>query len=121
MKLIVQIPCYNEEKTLPETVRDIPRQIKGVDNVEILIIDDQPNDLRLLSQLLSEHSDFRVFSATSGQEGIALMARRRPHLVILDLRMPEMDGFAVLNEMRSNPELANTPVLVVTGEIDFNA
>lgn len=40
MKLIVQIPCYNEEQTLPETVKDIPRKIEGVDQVEILIIDD---------------------------------------------------------------------------------
>ena len=40
MKLIVQIPCYNEEQTLPETVKDIPHKIEGVDQVEILIIDD---------------------------------------------------------------------------------
>lgn len=40
MKLIVQIPCYNEEKTLSQTIRDIPRQIEGISEVEILIIDD---------------------------------------------------------------------------------
>ena len=44
MKLIVQIPCYNEETTLPQTVRDIPRQIEGVEQVEILIIDDGSKD-----------------------------------------------------------------------------
>ena len=44
MKLIVQIPCYNEEQTLPETVKDIPRKIDGVDQVEILIIDDGSMD-----------------------------------------------------------------------------
>ncbi len=44
MKLIVQIPCYNEEKTLPQTVADIPRQIEGVDEVEILVIDDGSTD-----------------------------------------------------------------------------
>jgi glycosyltransferase involved in cell wall biosynthesis len=44
VKLIVQIPCYNEEHTLPETVADIPRQIEGVDQVEILIIDDGSRD-----------------------------------------------------------------------------
>jgi len=44
MKLIVQIPCYNEEQTLPETVKDIPRKIEGVDHVEILIIDDGSSD-----------------------------------------------------------------------------
>jgi len=44
MKLIVQIPCLNEEKTLPLTVRDIPRSIEGVDQVEILVIDDGSTD-----------------------------------------------------------------------------
>ncbi|MEO2047683.1 MAG: glycosyltransferase family 2 protein [Pirellulales bacterium] len=44
MKLIVQIPCYNEEQTLPLTVRDIPRNISGVDRVELLVIDDGSSD-----------------------------------------------------------------------------
>ena len=44
MKLIVQIPCFNEEETLPQTVADIPREIEGVDTVEILIIDDGSSD-----------------------------------------------------------------------------
>ena len=44
MKLIVQIPCFNEEKTLPQTVADIPRDIPGIDTVEVLIIDDGSSD-----------------------------------------------------------------------------
>lgn len=44
MKLIVQIPCYNEEKTLPITLREIPRKFRGVDEVEILVIDDGSTD-----------------------------------------------------------------------------
>jgi glycosyltransferase involved in cell wall biosynthesis len=44
VKLIVQIPCFNEEQTLPETVADIPRQIDGIDTVEILVIDDGSRD-----------------------------------------------------------------------------
>ncbi|MBF0193101.1 MAG: glycosyltransferase family 2 protein [Magnetococcales bacterium] len=44
MKLIVQIPCFNEEHTLPQTIADIPRQIEGIDEVEILVIDDGSSD-----------------------------------------------------------------------------
>ncbi len=44
MKLIIQIPCWNEEKTLPETVHDLPKQIEGVDTIELLIIDDGSTD-----------------------------------------------------------------------------
>lgn len=44
MKLIIQIPCYNEEKTLPQTVADLPKKIEGVDSIELLIIDDGSTD-----------------------------------------------------------------------------
>ncbi|SVA88292.1 uncharacterized protein METZ01_LOCUS141146, partial [marine metagenome] len=44
MKLIIQIPCFNEEKTLPETLKDLPKSIHGIDDIEILIIDDGSTD-----------------------------------------------------------------------------
>lgn len=87
----------------------------------ILIIDDQPDSIRLLKHLLDEHGNYRVFHANNAQDGIALVARRRPDLIILDLRMPEKDGFAVLQELRSNPETATIPVIVVTGDLDLKA
>lgn len=57
MKLIVQIPCFNEEHTLPETIADIPRQIEGIDKVELLIIDDGSTDrtIEIAQQLGVEH------------------------------------------------------------------
>jgi CheY-like chemotaxis protein len=57
-----------------------------------------------------------VFAAHTGAEGISLVARRRPDLIVLDLRMPEMDGFKVLEELRARPETAQIPVVVVTSE-----
>ena len=44
MKLIIQIPCYNEEKTLPSVIHDLPRQLPDVDNIEFLVIDDGSTD-----------------------------------------------------------------------------
>lgn len=87
----------------------------------IVIIDDQPEAIRLLTQLLSEGTDFKVYSAQTGDEGISLVARRRPNLIILDLRMPGKDGFAVLDELRHNPETAKIPVLVITGDVDLSS
>jgi GAF domain-containing protein/CheY-like chemotaxis protein/anti-sigma regulatory factor (Ser/Thr protein kinase) len=105
----------------PEDLMNAVLQAEKESNRErILIIDDQPESIRLLMQMLNEHGDFRVFSAEDGEEGISLVARRRPDLIILDLRMPNMDGFAVLSELRANPETADIPVMVVTGELDFN-
>ncbi len=87
----------------------------------ILIIDDDPASIRLLTQLLNQNGAYRVFYAENGTEGISMVARRHPDLIILDLRMPGKDGFAVLEELRSNPETVNIPVIVVTGELSLNS
>ena len=50
-----------------------------------------------------------------------MVARRRPDLIVLDLRMPEMDGFAVLDELRENPETMDIPILVLTGEPELSS
>ena len=106
---------------LPEDVLEaVLKAEKESQRERILIIDDQEDTIRLLTHLLEEHSDFKIYSAQSGDEGISLVARRRPDLIILDLRMPGKDGFAVLDELRGNPETAKIPVLVVTGEMDLN-
>jgi CheY-like chemotaxis protein len=80
----------------------------------ILIIDDQPESARLLTELLDENGSYRVFAAADGDAGVSMVARRRPDLVILDLNMPGKDGFEVLEELRTNPETSSIPVLVVT-------
>lgn len=106
---------------MPEDLTEAVLKAEKESNIErILIIDDQPNDIRLLTQVLNNSGTYRVFSAGTGVEGISMVARRRPDLIILDLRMPEMDGFDVLEQLRSNPETANIPVLVVTGELTLN-
>jgi CheY-like chemotaxis protein len=81
-----------------------------------LIIDDQPSSARIVEQVLTANGKYRIYTAHSGEEGISLVARRHPDLIILDLRMPGMDGFAVLNELRSNPETARIPIMIVTAD-----
>ncbi|MCS6836902.1 MAG: GAF domain-containing protein [Anaerolineae bacterium] len=105
----------------PDKLVEVVLQAEEENNVaRIVVIDDRPEDARLIEQLLSERGTYRVFAANNGKDGISMVARRRPSLVILDLRMPEMDGFAVLNELRSNPETAKIPVLVVTGDLNLS-
>lgn len=75
MKLIIQIPCYNEEKTLPETVRDLPKQVKGFDLVEYQIIDDGSQDRTIaVAQELGIHHIVELGTnrglATAFQTGI---------------------------------------------------
>lgn len=102
---------------LPEQLTEAVRRAEAESQTDrILIIDDQPESTRLLKEALDNTGQYRVFAAHSGLEGISMIARRRPDLVILDLRMPEMDGFAVLQELQGNPETASIPIVVVTAD-----
>jgi len=81
----------------------------------ILILDDDPRMARLLSRMIrSAAREYEVVRAYSGSEGLLKMRRQRPDLVLLDLIMPEMDGYAVLAQMRADAELHNIPVVVIT-------
>ncbi|GAB4529410.1 MAG: hypothetical protein OHK0046_49260 [Anaerolineae bacterium] len=106
----------------PEDLVRAAREAEKESQTErILIIDDDPASIRLLTQLLNKNGTYRIFSAENGVDGISMVARRRPDLIILDLRMPGMDGFAVLEELRANPETSSIPVMVVTGDLDLEA
>lgn len=65
MKLIIQIPCYNEEKTLPLTLRDLPRQIPGIDEIEVLVIDDGSTDGTV--RVAQEHGVDHIVSLTNNK------------------------------------------------------
>ena len=65
MKLIIQIPCLNEEKTLPETLKDLPKSLNGIDEIEILIIDDGSTDRTV--QTAKEHGVHHVLSLTNNK------------------------------------------------------
>ncbi len=78
----------------------------------ILIIDDTPANLMVLGGALEGEFDLRV--ATSGAEGLRLAADLRPQLILLDIMMPEMDGFEVCRRLKADPLLQGIPVIFVT-------
>jgi threonine synthase len=82
----------------------------------IAIVDDNPDVRRLVRRILQSQGNYVLFEATNGREALELINREHPNLVILDLMMPEMDGFAVMDELRKSPETAEIPVIVVTAK-----
>jgi threonine synthase len=82
----------------------------------IVVVDDSPEARRLIRRILQSQGDFEIFEAINGVEAIELINKERPDLVILDLMMPEVDGFAVLDILRGKPETANIPVIVATAK-----
>lgn len=79
----------------------------------VLVVDDQPANLQLVGSQLAA-AGFDVMPARSGAQALARIAARMPDLVLLDLLMPEMDGFELLERLRADPRLAALPVIVLT-------
>ncbi|MFA6290820.1 MAG: response regulator [Victivallales bacterium] len=79
----------------------------------ILIIEDNEQNLYLETFLL-EQGGYKIEAARSGPEGIALASRIKPNLILLDIQLPLMDGYAVARELRQNPALKDVPVVAVT-------
>jgi CheY-like chemotaxis protein len=87
----------------------------GGGNRDVLVIDDDLASRDFLRRILVR-KNWRVHEANDGLRGLELMKRLLPRLVLLDLLMPEMDGFQTLNEMQQIPELRNIPVVVITSK-----
>lgn len=81
----------------------------------ILTVDDSKT-IRLLVARAFKPFDCQVLEAANGVEGLAVAAREKPDLIILDITMPVMDGYETLTRLKSNPELKNIPVVMLTAE-----
>ncbi len=85
--------------------------------VTVLVVEDDPSVRGLLQTLLSAEG-YDVVTASDGLAGLVKATSAHPALVLLDLMMPDLGGVRVLEEMRSDPDLSEIPVIVVTGKID---
>ena len=83
----------------------------------VLVVEDDPSVRGLLQTLLAAEG-YDVVTASDGLAGLVKATSAHPSLVLLDLMMPDLGGVRVLEEMRDDPELADIPVIVVTGKID---
>lgn len=79
----------------------------------ILYIEDNEQNLYLVTFLLKAKG-YGVLQAREGMEGIAMAARHRPDLILLDIQLPGMDGYAVAGRLRQNPDVAKTPIVALT-------
>jgi len=79
----------------------------------VLVIDDEP-DVRWLIRMSLERAGHEVLAAEDGLRGIALAQKQRPEIIVLDLMMPVMDGYAVLAELAKDPRTADVPVVVLS-------
>lgn len=82
---------------------------------KILIVDDDLETLRLVGLMLQKQG-YQVVTAASGQEGIRSAIHEKPDLILLDVMMPELDGFTITRQLRANPETNAIPILIFTAK-----
>ncbi|NPV55734.1 MAG: pyridoxal-phosphate dependent enzyme [Anaerolineae bacterium] len=82
----------------------------------IAIVDDNPDVRRLIRKILESQGNYQINEATNGKEAIELIKIEKPNLVLLDLMMPEVDGFSVLDAMQADSATAEIPVIVITAK-----
>jgi threonine synthase len=82
----------------------------------VAVVDDTAEARQLIRRILQAQGNYTIYEAAGGKEAVAMIGREIPDLVILDLMMPEMDGFAVLDQLKAKPETASIPIIVVTAK-----
>ncbi|MCA9875493.1 MAG: response regulator, partial [Anaerolineales bacterium] len=82
----------------------------------IAIIEDNPDAARLIRRILQAQGDYLIDEAYNGVDGLVLIKEKRPNLVILDLMMPDLDGFAIVEAMKKDGRLQDVPIIVITAK-----
>ncbi len=109
----------NVKKFLDETKMDIPFDFVDERGTHILIIDDETDYAQMLkSAIRSELPEVDVTTTDDGYEGLMLIGEIRPQLVILDIKMPKLDGFQVLELLKTRKADHEPKVVVVSGFLD---
>jgi CheY-like chemotaxis protein len=103
-------------KTLLRTLAALGQACKTV-----LLVDDEPEALQLFTRVLSlSPAQYRVLQATNGQRALGLLRERRPDVLLLDLIMPAMDGFQVLQQKSHDPTIRDIPVIIISSRDPVN-
>lgn len=103
-------PIDNKETNTEETVK--------ITRKKILYIDDDEVSQKIISKALSKHFD--VVSELSGTNAMVLADKENPNLILLDLNMPNVDGFEILTYLRNHPTLSSIPIICVSGDREEN-
>lgn len=88
----------------------------GSKSVDVLVIDDNDLQLEYLDHLLQAHG-YAVYTTNDSKNAITIIKSVKPRLIILDIMMPEVDGFTILKKIRDDVDLKSIPVIVFTSKI----
>jgi CheY-like chemotaxis protein len=92
--------------------------LASLEKSRILLVDDEEMMRKLIMDFLKT-MDLEIIEAENGKEAISILDRIIPHLILLDIRMPEMHGFQLLDYVRNNPKTRSIPVIMMTVDDDI--
>lgn len=90
-----------------------PRAVTEHQRARVLVIEDNEQNLYLTTFILERHG-YEVIQAREGREGIEIASEVHPDLILLDIQLPKMDGYQVARTLRTQPDLADVPIVAVT-------
>lgn len=90
------------------------RLAMGEPRKKVLVVDDDPDDVKMISMIL-EPEGYDVITAENGEEALEKVESEGPDLILLDVMMPELDGFAACAKLKASPESKGIPVVLLTG------
>jgi GAF domain-containing protein/CheY-like chemotaxis protein len=102
----------------PPVVLEALRRVigeRGEQQKHVLIVDDDPNVAEMLGQILTGHG-FELEAAEDGEAGLRAVEARRPDVILLDLMMPKLDGFGVIERLRADPSTRDIPIIVISAK-----
>jgi two-component system, OmpR family, response regulator len=97
---------------------DIPLEIIEGSTRRILVVDDDPGVVELFQDVLARDDRFEIRAAATGYDAGMLTESFRPHLIVLDFMLPDINGNIVCQRIRSNPQLRDTKIIFVSGVVD---
>ena len=107
-------------EALVKFMKDNSIPMEGIeeDTIRVLVVDDDPQIVQLLVDVLDADGRFEVAAAQTGYEAGVLTQQLRPHVVVLDYMLPDINGNVVCKTIRDNTDLAGTKILIISGVVD---
>ncbi len=120
-EFIVRIPVKKMKGEIPEilieNVKEVQENLRGKN---ILIVDDESSQL-VLSKELIKSTGMKCQTASNGEEALEKLKKYDFHLVLTDIQMPKMDGFAFIQALKDDPDISNIPVIAISGRTNVEA